>query len=503
MTPPSWLEARAARDPRGAALEWQGSPTDFVTLRDRARRRCAGLRAAGVARGDVVAALLPGGPGFVELLHAVDALGATLLPLHLRLPPSELSFQLADAGPRLLVHGAGDLALRARRSAAAAGGLVNVPTAPLETIDGEPDPPPGPVDPEAPLALLYTSGTTGRPKGALLSRRAFAASAAAAAERLASPPGERWLACLPLYHVGGLSLLTRSVISGGAVVVHAGFDAAVVSERLDRGDVAGVSLVPAMLARLLDARADRPAPPGLRTVLLGGAAAPEALIQRAQRAGFPIAPTYGLTEATSQVATRRPAETGNGLTPLPGCDVRIVAPDGSLLPSGTPGEIQVRGRTVMSGYHGRPEETARALRDGWRCTGDVGRIDRRGRLHVLDRRADLIVSGGENVYPAEIERGLLSHPAVREAGVAAVADASFGQRPKAWLVVSAAAPDDAALAAFCRERLAGYKVPVAFERVSALPRNALGKLLRHRLGSPATPDSGSLTERDGGHAVSG
>jgi O-succinylbenzoic acid--CoA ligase len=290
---------------------------------------------------------------------------------------------------------------------------------------------------------------------------------------------------MPLFHVGGLSIVVRSVLFGGPIRLHSRFDAALVSEALDEGDIAGISLVPTMLSRLLDHRGPRPAPAGLQVLLLGGAAASPELLARARFAGYPVCPTYGLTEATSQVATARPQHPGTAraapMLPLPGVAVRIVA-DGEDAAAGEPGEIVVGGPTVMQGYLDDPAANALALRDGWLHTGDIGFLDDAGGLHVLDRRDDLVVSGGENVYPAEVEAVLVGHPAVAEAGVAGVPDADLGARVVAWIVANdAATVDSRALAEFCRTRLAGFKLPREFRFVSALPRTAAGKLQRRRL----------------------
>jgi O-succinylbenzoic acid--CoA ligase len=249
-----------------------------------------------------------------------------------------------------------------------------------------------------------------------------------------------------------------------------------------------------MLQRLLDVRGARPAPPRLRCALIGGGPCSRALLERARERGLPVAPTYGLTEATAQVATRPPSHGGDAdtpLTPLLGTQLRIVDAHGAEVPPDSEGEIWVRGPTVMSGYVRDPGPGDTALRDGWLRTGDVGSLDADGRLRVLDRRSDLIVSGGANVYPAEVEAALLEHPAVAEVGVAGVADPEYGKRPVAWWRARAGvdAPSADELRAFCRERLAGYKVPVAFHRVEVLPRNDAGKLLRHRLGSAAGGDT--------------
>ena len=221
----------------------------------------------------------------------------------------------------------------------------------------------------------------------------------------------------------------------------------------------------------------------------GGGPASSALLTRARALGYPIAPTYGLTEAASQVATRPPGagpadgvDSGGGLEPLPGVEIRIVDGRGRPLPPGREGGIEVAGPIVMKGYLGDPEATARTLVGRWLRTGDIGVLDRRGRLRVLDRRADLILSGGENVYPAEIESVLAGHPAVAECGVIGRPDPVFGARPIAFVVLLPGRSfDPAGFEAFCRERMAGYKVPDAFIEIADLPRTASGKLARRRL----------------------
>jgi O-succinylbenzoic acid--CoA ligase len=292
---------------------------------------------------------------------------------------------------------------------------------------------------------------------------------------------------MPLFHVGGLSILLRSALDAVPVVLHERFDPEAVSRSLDEDAITTVSLVPTMLSRLLDVRDDGPPPATLRCVLLGGGAASAQLVERAATRGWPLAPTYGLTEAASQVATLRPGgdPLTDGLEPLAGTEVRILSVDGGTADPGEPGEILVRGPTVMAGYVERPEQTRLALRDGWLHTGDVGSVDERGRLHVYERRSDLIISGGENVYPAEVETVLQEHPAVIEAGVAGIPDPDFGHRPAAWLVVKPGERiSDAELTRFCRERLAGYKIPVRYHRTDALPRTASGKLQRSDLPAP-------------------
>jgi len=492
-----WLDARAQVSGALPAIECDGNVIDYAELRNRARAAAGRLAELGIRRGDVVALLLENGIPFAVLFHAVVISGAVLLPLNLRLTPAELGVQLRDARARLLIHGGGALSERAR--AAAPPGVRCVEVADTQrAFESAPesvriDATFAAVRPDSTLAVLFTSGTSGEPKAAELTHANFQWSALASAAHIGADSHDRWLACMPLYHVGGLSILVRALLYGNAVVVHAGFDSEAVDCALDRDEISHVSLVATMLSRILEVRGQRPAPAALRCVLLGGGPAPTELIDRALALGFPIAPTYGLTEAASQVATRPPGArapaAGTGLVPLVGNELRIVDEDGRDCADGDPGELWLRGPTVMRGYRERPQETAAALADGWLHTGDIAIRADDGTLTILDRRSDLIVSGGENVYPAEVEAALLEHPAVLDAAVAGVADPEFGRRPAAWLVFHPGAqpiPAADALRRFCRRRLAAYKVPVRFERRDALPRTASGKLQRGKL-RPGTP----------------
>ena len=485
MNAPECLLWRAAQTPNAPALEWGVGAWNFAELADRARRGAGYLEEQAPRDASPIGLLLEGGAEFAAWFHAVGLAGRTALPLNLRLTAGELAQQLADARVGLLLGEAHDG--RLEEIAARAQGLRVEAARPLASLAAPTGRLPGVAagGGDLPLAVLFTSGTSGRAKGACLSWSNFHASALAAEDRLGSVVRERWLACLPLFHVGGLSILVRSVLFGGPVRLQTRFDVATLSDALDGGDIAGVSLVPTMLTRLLKHRAGRPAPTGLRALLLGGAAASPELLARALAAGYPVCPTYGLTEATSQVATAAPpravASSPSPLLPLRGTELRIVSEGGDAA-TGVPGEILVRGPTVMQGYLHDPQATARVLRDGWLYTGDVGYLDAAGALHVLDRRDDLIISGGENVYPAEVEAVLLEHPLVEDAGVTGLADADLGARVVAWIVVVAGATLDVeSLRRHCRERLAGYKQPREFRCVAELPRNAAGKLQRRRL----------------------
>jgi len=495
-----WILARDALTPGAAAVIHGGRSIAWAELAARAEALARGLRARGVEPGDRVAAILGNDPDLLALLHAASLAGALLVPLGPRHTPAEVAFALIDTEARLLVAPeAGPLAETAALAAKEAGDTpVSTPdriaadgsTRSMARRTAEP------IAAGAPLAILHTSGTTGRPKGAVLSHGALAASAIASAAHLGALPEERWLACMPFHHVGGLAIAVRAVLFGATVVLHERFDPERASHALDREQIALASFVPTMLRRVLEVRGERRAPRTLRALLVGGAACPPELLERAWRAGWPALPTYGLTEAGSQVATLPPHEIGTADPqtsgrPLLGTEVEIRDEAGRALPPGEPGEICVRSPTLMSGYWRRPEATATALCGGWLHTGDAGLLTPEGHLRVLDRRRDLIVSGGENVYPAEVEAALLAHPDVADAGVAGAPDPDLGQRVAAWIVPhpDRPAPDLAALQAWLRPRLAAYKLPRALHLAASLPRNASGKLRRGALrgAEPAAP----------------
>jgi len=477
MRLPEWLAWRATVTPERPALLWRDQCWTFARLAaeaDALARRLAGL---GVVPGDRVAACLGNRPELVVLVHAVSRLGAVLVPLNVRLTAGELQAQLADAEPRLVLVEAGT-----RDTVAGWPGAVVDVDRDLARLPEPASPLQREIDSGAVHTLVYTSGTTGRPKGVCLTYGNHWWSALGSQLNLGVTPNDRWLLCLPLFHVGGLSILFRSVIGGFAVELHERFDAAAVNRAIEMG-VTLVSVVGTMLWRLLDERGDRPYPSHLRAVLLGGGPAPRPLLERAAALAVPVLQTYGLTETASQLATLAPEDAlrklGSAGKPLYPNELRIVRQDGSLAAPGEPGEIEVRGPVVTPGYWRQPERTARAFRDGWFRTGDLGSLDEEGYLFVLDRRDDLIVTGGENVAPAEVEAVLLAHPAVADAAVIGRADVEWGQRVVAAVVLRPGwRVSEQELLAWCRQRLAGYKVPREIRFVSALPRTASGKLQR-------------------------
>ena len=476
-----WLVERARRDPDALALRDDEHELSYGQLAGRVERLAGRLVALGLGWGDRLAVLMDASCRMVELAHATQRCGATFVPLNTRLSPAGIAALVANAEPRVLLYDR-ERAADIEETRARAGSMrVVEASGEIDAVAPIDAPAPRPLDPAAILTILYTSGTTGRPRGVMLTNGNHFASAAASRATLGVLPADRWLVVLPLYHVGGLSIVFRGVLDGVAIVLQPRFDPVRAAAALRQEGVTLVSLVPTMLFRLLEHDRGRSFPPSLRCVLVGGGPARPTLLARALALGVPVAPTYGLTEAASQVATaavgdavHRPGSAGKV---LPGTRVRISEPDASGC-----GEILVQGPTVMAGYFHQPDATASVLRDDWLHTGDVGRLDAGGFLYVLDRRADLIVSGGENVYPAEVEAVLLAHPGVLEAAVYARPDPEWGQQVAAAVVLRAdCAFDEQDLRVWCKGWLAGFKVPRVIEPVAAMPRTASGKVRRHLL----------------------
>jgi O-succinylbenzoic acid--CoA ligase len=428
---------------------------------------CGRLDALRVKKGDKVAALLPNGVDYVCLIHALTRIGGVLVPLNLRLTADEIRWQIEQAGCKFLI---------------CADELPAIPVQPI-TLDelakiAPTDFSPVNIELDAVQSIVFTSGTSGRPKGAQITFGNLYHSALASAERLGASLEDRWLCPLPFYHVGGLSIVFRSAIYAGAVVLPEATSTEAIIKGLHDSRATIVSLVPTQLYRMLEAGFEPP--PSLRLVLLGGAAATSELIARCIEKNLPIALTYGLTECASQVATATPeqvrAKPGTVGKPLDGTTVRVVDADGYDLPSGEYGEIVVGGATVMKGYLSQPPT------NGEFHTGEIGYLDADGDLWIVQRRSDLIVSGGENVYPSEVEAALRQHPAVEDACVVGLPDAEWGQRVAAMVALRKDQTlSETDLIAFSRERLAGYKQPRKIVFVDDLPQTASGKIQRAKV----------------------
>jgi o-succinylbenzoate---CoA ligase len=534
---PDWLQRAAENWPDRLALKQGAEQWTFAKLNQRARDLALRLPAAGVGAGTRVAVLAANSLETAACVHALALVRAVLVPLNTRLALEELRWQVQDVRAEVLLHD-GRHATQAReirqrlpelrlyswasrakgRAVLPQGGAAlrrdsNLPARSGESAQrgsavpahaeravalGRRAPAPqhrastlrGEIDLGATQAIVYTSGTTGRAKGALITFGMQWWSAVGSVLHLGLRPDDCWLACLPFYHIGGLAMLLKNVMYGVPVLVFERFDAAAVNTAITAEGVTHLSVVAAMLQRMLDAL-DAAAgtgaryPASLRCVLLGGGPAPRPLLEDCARRGIPVAQTYGLTESCSQVATLSPADAlrklGSAGRPLASVQLRVVR-DGALAGANEAGEIELRGPTITPGYADQPEATAQVLRNGWLSTGDIGYLDEEGYLYVLDRRSDLIVSGGENVYPAEIEAVLLTHPQVLEAGVCGVADERWGWAALAFVQPRpGTAPSTDELRAFLAERLAHYKVPREIHLVGPLPRTAAGKLMRREM----------------------
>jgi len=437
----AWLARAASARPQHTALQTVRGDWSYARLHAAARSGAAELAARGAGPGTRVAIALPAGLDFAQALHACLLLGAVAVPVDLRLSPAERE-----------------------RIAAAAAVLVDEPLAqdraPASFAVAEVH------DLDATAVVIHTSGTTATPRPVELTYGNVLWSALGSAVALGLDPEERWLCALPLSHVGGLSILLRSAIYATTAIVHERFECDRVLRALQAGEATLVSLVATTLARLLDAGLQRPR--ALRCALTGGGPVPAALVSRAHAAGVPVSLTYGLTESCSQATTTPVAEIGGAAasagTPLFCTRLRIAGD----------GEILVSGPTVAP---------AAIASDGWLHTGDLGELDERGRLRVSGRKADTIVSGGENVAPAEVEAVLEAHPGVLEAAVLGRLDPRWGEAVTAIVVTRAGGGlDIEELRAHCAGALAPYKVPKQFALATEpLPRTRSGKLLRREL----------------------
>lgn len=450
----------------------------------------AAFERTGMRPGCHVAALLPNIPEAVLAIHALARVGAVSVPLNMRLIPMEMTMLVEQTEAEFLLYSDESRAQVLETRAGDCGATtINLSELSWDArLEGaQVDPAPWDAHSHSSVqAIVFTSGTTGTPKGAMLTFGNHFASALASAYHLGVLPEDRWMLCMPLYHVGGLAIIWRACLYGIAIVMLERFDETAVLDAIERHRVTMISLVPTMLARLLELPAAGRVLKQVRVILLGGAAGSPKLLERCAEVGLPLAPTYGLTEAASQVATALPGEwymrAGSAGRPLPFTRLRIINDSGAELPPGEVGEIVLSGPTVMKGYYGLPEETAAAIQDGWLRTGDLGHLDNDGHLWIVQRRTDLIVSGGENIYPAEVESVLLQHPAVSEACVVGLPDEEWGQRVVAVIVpVDGAAVEAEDLLALCRARLGGYKLPRTIRSVAELPRTPSGKIVRREV----------------------
>ncbi len=477
-----WLESRAQVSPSKVAYPFNdNNGNTFYNLFQQAEIRASAIHSGhAIGKGIKVALLVSNSLRAIYTLFALIRLGATIVPLNTRLSREEIKFQVknVDCDYLLFEEQFQDKITNVELESSHIMSIfdacrTNKTFSTFSTVD---------TNLNNPLAIIHTSGTSGQPKGAVLTYNNIYQSAMASAYRIGVMPDDRWLCVLPLFHVGGLSIILRSLLYGTAVDLMPKFDIDQVNQALTHRPITLVSLVPTMLSRLLDARREA-WNPKLRLVLLGGGAPSPELVARCVDEDIPLATTYGLSEASSQVATAtlqqvvdKPASVGK---PLMFTQVRVVDEQNADARPHEVGEIIVKSPTIMQGYYSNPEATAKALRDGWLYTGDMGYKDDDGDLFIVQRRSDLIVTGGENVYPVEVENAIRQHPAIKEVVVVGLDDAEWGQRVAGAVQLeegSILSPDE--VISFARDHLAGYKIPRDIRFVSDFPQTGSGKIIR-------------------------
>jgi acyl-CoA synthetase (AMP-forming)/AMP-acid ligase II len=465
-------------DPGGACLADERQDLDNAAFADRVTAVAAVFATAGLRRGDVLAVVLPNRVELVTSMFAAWRLGAAVTPVNPALTAQEARYQITDAGATLVVAD-GPGAAMLRDGPYRIIGLDDV------TAPPRPAAPPALVtDPEALALLIYTSGTTGRPKGVMLDHANVSATARIIIDWFEMTAGTRSLLVLPLFHVNGIMVSVVSpLLAGGSSFIAERFHAATFWATVEQARPTFFSAVPTIYTMLTSRPGAPPDTGSLRFVICGAAPMPRQLIGEFEgRFGVPVVEGYGLSECTV-VCTLNPLhgvrKAGSVGVPVPGVEVGVVDAADALLPAGQAGEVVVRGPNVMRGYLGRPEESAQTLRGGWLHTGDVGRFDQDGYLSLVDRVKDLIIRGGENIYPKEIEDVLYAHPAVLEAAVVGQPDQVFGEQPVAFVALRNGfdvVPED--FIEHCRQSLARYKVPREVYLEETLPKNALGKIAK-------------------------
>lgn len=482
---PNWLIKRAELTPSRTAVIFQQESRTFAELHEASLRTAKQLGFLGIQSGDHVALLLQNRIETVVLIHALTYIGAVAVMLNTRLTPHELAWQIEDANVKYLIYDshnqdkAASLPQSSKRNWQ--GSLCDeVFALPEKEIPIRKE-----IDLDEIHTIIYTSGTTGYPKGVMLSYGNHWWSAIGSSLNLGLDADDCWLAALPFFHVSGLSILMRSVIYGISVLIHDRFDPAEVNQAILQGEVTHISVVSNMLARMLSELKGPSYPKRFRCMLAGGGPVPLHLLEECKSRGIPVYQTYGMTETASQIVTLGPeymlSKLGSAGKPLFPAELRIEK-DGKVLAAGEVGEIVVKGPSITKGYYLREEATRQAIQNDWFYTGDLGYVDEDGFLYVLDRRSDLIISGGENIYPAEIEHVLTSFPAIEDAGVIGIPHENWGQVPIAYVKIREGFTLNVdEILQYCRERLARYKVPHALHLIDEIPRNAANKILRRKL----------------------
>ncbi|MDZ5712560.1 o-succinylbenzoate--CoA ligase [Jeotgalibacillus haloalkalitolerans] len=465
----SWLEKRALLSPDQIGLYAGKSAWTFREMNEEATELAEKI-SPHIQNQSPVALLITNQPQSVFLIHALQKIRVPVLMLNNRLSQKEWQYQLKDSQAQLVIY-QDQFVINTDRA-------ISIDE--LKTGECWPY---VPFEEEDVCSVMYTSGTTGNPKGVMQTYDNHFSSASGSAFNIGHRPDDIWMCAVPLFHISGYSILMRSVIYGIGVRLYEKFDERSIHADLVNGKGSIISVVTTMLERLLDVKNER-YHSFFRCMILGGGPAPLHMVERCHDEHIPVFQSYGMTETASQFTTLSPADatrkTGASGKPLFPGEIKITDEQGEGCDDYVIGEILVKGPSVTKGYLNNPSATQEAFSEGWLKTGDVGYLDEEGFLFVADRRSDLIISGGENVYPAEVESVLSGHPAVKEAGVVGKKDDRWGEVPAAFIVLIEEVEKET-LHNFVSKRLAGYKVPKMYRFVNELPRNAAGKLVRRKL----------------------
>jgi long-chain acyl-CoA synthetase len=488
------MTASARRRPDHVAVKLDDAEVTYSLLDEGSARIAGVLRDRGIGPGDRVGVMLPNVPYFPVVYFGIVRAGAVVVPMNVLLKGREIAYYLEDSGAKLLFawHA---FAEEAAAGAEKAGGVDVVSVAPGEfeqLLAGvEPVRDVADVDGGDTAVILYTSGTTGQPKGAELTHDNLRRNAEIAVKGHEISDDDVLFGGLPLFHsFGQTCCMNAAAYAGATLTLLPRFDPAKALEIIERDRVTHFAGVPTMHAALLHhpGRGEHDTS-SLQRIISGGASLPGEVLRGVEEAfGVIILEGYGLSETSpvasfNQVDKRRVGSIG---LPVPGVEMKIVDDDDNEVPPGEVGEIVIRGHNIMKGYLGRPDATAEAIRDGWFHSGDLGRVDEDGFFFIVDRKKDLIIRGGYNVYPREVEEVLYEHPAVREAAVIAVPDEEWGEEVGAAVVLKEGEHVDAeALRAFVKDQVASYKYPRRLWFVEELPKGPTGKLLKREIVVPA------------------
>ncbi len=470
---PHWLSKQADLAPNHLALEFpDGEEITFRKLQLNSESYAKRLATLGVKPGMRIGILSSNELEMVYTIHALSYLGAIGVLLNTRLTDEEIQYQLQNAEVSLLITDNKEK----KRCLKIKGqyrffDLQTIAEADIELVQE--------LNLDDIFTIIYTSGTTGFPKGVMHTYGNHWWNAISSALNLGIDKADKWLISLPLFHVSGLSTLMKSVIYGMPIYLMEKFDEKQVHEAILKKDITIVSVVTVMIQRLMEKMGNERYPEKLRCFLLGGGPAPQALLERAKEKAIPVFQSYGMTETASQIAALNPNDALNKLgsagKPLFPAQLKIEKPGMDGI-----GEIVVKGPTVTMGYYNNSKANKESISEGWFKTGDLGYIDQDGYLYVVDRRTDLIISGGENIYPTEIENALMKMPEVKEAGVTKMEDEIWGQIPVAYVVTNKKVTEIEILS-FLKQHLAAYKLPKKVYFIDQLPRNVANKLVRNKL----------------------